>query len=139
MSIFRDIQAALMTEDTHIGHILLKTRFLAAQLDNDLLEDWVRHELEGYPRDVNVPDYRRISVTYRGTFSGPFGSGIRNAPLPSYLIEKFAGPQWVKHEERQSISSLYEMYNNVKQDKDGSLTIDATTLILPLQGKIYEG
>ena len=138
MSVLSEIQTELMQDGTHIGHILLKMRFLAAQLGNDILADWVKHELEGYPRDINVPDYRKISITYRGTFFGPFGSGIRDAPLPSYLIEQHAGEHWVTHQERQSISSLYEMYEKSKNNKDGFLQIDATNLILLLQGKIYE-
>lgn len=138
MSLIHEIQAALMKDESHIGHILLKMRFLAAQLGSDVLADWVKHELEGYPRDVTVPDYRRLSISYRGTFYGPFGSGIQNAPLPSYLIEKFAGPKWTTHEERQSISSLYEMYQINKKKMEGSFHIDATNLILLLQGKIYE-
>ena len=54
----------------------------------------MKHESEGYPSAAEVPDYRKIRVFYTGTFSGPFGSGIKNAPIPPYLIEKIAGKRW---------------------------------------------
>lgn len=41
-----------------------------------------------------LPDYRIVGVTYKGTFSGPFGSGIKNAPIPPILIKTFANDSW---------------------------------------------
>lgn len=93
MSLLREIQADLLDPNRDIGPILLKLRFLASRLGSDMLEEWVKHESEGYPTDVPVPDYRKIGVSYRATFSGPFGSGIKNAPLPSYQVKKFAGEE----------------------------------------------
>lgn len=96
-----------------------------------------KHESEGYPKDAEVPSYRVIGVSYKGTFSGPFGSGIKNAPIPPYLIEKFAGKSWTRYEIRESIAAVDEL---VRSSADGgSLGIDASNLILLLQGKIYEG
>src|SRR5690606_4809095 len=70
------------------------------------------------------------------TFSGPFGSGIKNAPISPYLIEKFAGESWTHYQMRQSIAAVDELLSNSK--KGGSLHIEAANLILLLQGKIYE-
>ena len=81
MSLLREIQASLM-EGQDIGPILLKLRFLASRLGSDLLEAWVKHESEGYPNEAEIPEYRKIGVSYVANFSGPFGSGLRNAPIP---------------------------------------------------------
>ena len=108
---------------------------LAARLGSQPLAEWVKHESEGYPTGVDVPDYRILGVSYTGTFSGPFGSGIKNAPLSPYLIEKFAGNQWTHYEMRQSIAAVDELLSNSK--RSGTLTIGAANLILLLQGKIY--
>jgi AbiTii len=91
MALLTEIQASLMQQGQQIGPILLKLRFLASRLGSGPLEEWVKHESEGYPRATEVPDYRRIAVSYTGTFFGPFGSGIENAPIPPFLIEKFCG------------------------------------------------
>jgi len=88
----------------------------------------VKHESEGYPDDAPVPDYRIIHVSYTGTFLRTVCSGINNAPIPSYLIEKFAGERWTHNENRQSISAIDELVKG--SAGSGSLQINATNLIL---------
>ena len=107
-----------MQGEQDIGPILLKLRFLASRLGSDTLEDWVKHELEGYPEGVEVPDYRKIGASYTATFSGPFGSGIRNAPIPPYLIEKYAGKQWTSIEMRQSVAAVDQLLRSGKTRKE---------------------
>ena len=138
MSLLNDIQAAVLREDAELGPILLKVRLLAARLGSQPLADWVKHESEGYPHEAPVPDYRVISVTYAANFSGPFGSGIQNAPIPSHLIKQFAGERWVSYEVRQSVAAVDELLASSSKGS-GSLSIDASNLILLLQGKVYEG
>lgn len=132
MSILRDIQAAILENNPDLGTILLKLRFLASRLGSEPLEDWVKYETEGYPQDCEIPAYRVVAVTYKGTWSGPFGSGIRNAPIPSYLIEKHAGENWIEHKVRESIAGVQEL------GKNEGLEVNASNLILLLQGKVYE-
>lgn len=136
MSLLRDIQQSLMQEDCGIGSVLLKLSFLASRLGSDLLEEWVKHESEGYPIDVEVPDYRKLSVAYKATFNGAFGSGMQNAPIPSALIIKHCGEKWVNYEERQSVAAIDCL---LAVGEDGTLELDASNLILCLQGKIYKG
>lgn len=130
------IQESVVQEGADLGSILLKLRFLASRLGSDVLEEWVKHESEGYPNDVDVPSYRVIGISYKGTFSGPFGSGIQNAPIPTHLIRQYAGDAWVNYEIRESIAGVGELVRTSAES--GSLGIDASNLILLLQGKIYE-
>ena len=139
MSLLQQIQESVVQEGSDLGSILLKLRLLAARLGSDILEEWVKHESEGYPKDAEVPSYRSVGVTYRGTFSGSFGSGINNAQIPPYLIEKHAGESWTKYEVRESIAVVDEMVKRHKNNDGGSFGIDASNLILLLQGKIYDG
>jgi hypothetical protein len=136
MGLLAEIQAALMDAQP-IGPILLKLRYLASRLGSGDLEAWVKHESEGYPPDVELPPYRKVGVAYRASFNGPFGSGIKNAPIPPYLIEKYAGAHWTSYQIRQSVSSIDELVS--ANDKSGVLHIDAANLILLLQGNVYEG
>lgn len=135
MSILREIQTALMTEGSDLGTILLKLRFLAVRLGGADLIDWIKYETEGYPEGVEVPDYRRIPVHYKGTFNGPYGAGIQNAPIPPYLIETHAGDTWTRYPLRQGIASI----EDVVRSNETTLHIDAANLILLMQGKIYQG
>ncbi|MBI4472305.1 MAG: hypothetical protein HY646_06530 [Acidobacteria bacterium] len=138
MSLLYDIQSAVLNEGSDLGPILLKVRLLAAKLGSQPLADWVKHESEGYPDDAPVPDYRIIPVTYTATFSGPFGSGINNAPIPPVMIEKLAGKQWTRYEMRQSVAAVDQLLASAAKG-DGSLSIDASDLIFRLQGKVYPG
>lgn len=138
MSLLYDIQSAVLNEGADLGPILLKVRLLAARLGSQPLADWVKYESEGYPTESAVPDYRIIPVTYTGTFSGPFGSGINNAPIPSLLIEKFAGEKWTHYEMRQSIAAVDHLLASVAKG-NGGLSLDASNLILRLQGELYPG
>jgi len=135
VSLLHDIQAAVLNEDADLGPILLKLRLLASRIGSQPLADWVKHESEGYPEDAKVPDYRILSVSYTADFSGPFGSGIRNAPISPYLIEKFAGKRWVRYEMRESIAAVDDLLAH--STEGGSLGINAANLILLLQGKVY--
>ncbi|EPH2854429.1 hypothetical protein P5G64_26440 [Serratia nevei] len=137
MSLLHQIQESVVQDGSSLGPILLKLRLLAARLGSNDLEEWVKHESEGYPQDAVLPDYRIVGVTYKGTFSGPFGSGIKNAPIPPILIKTFANDSWNNYSVRESIAAVDELVK--VSTKGGSLGINASNLILLLQGKIYKG
>lgn len=135
MSLLHEIQAAVLQDDSDLGPILLKLRLLAAKLGSQPLADWVKHESEGYPDGAELPSYRVIAVSYTASFSGPFGSGINNAPISPSLIEKFGGKSWVHYEMRRSIAAVDDLLGS--SAKGGSLHINAANLILLLQGNVY--
>lgn len=137
MSLLHEIQGALLDGNSKLAPILLKVRFIAAKLGSIALEEWVKHETEGYPKELEVPSYRIIQVSFRGTFSGPFGSGVNNAPIPAALITQYAGDHWVNHRMRQSVASIDSLVE-MSSKGDGGLQLDASNLILLLQGKVYE-
>lgn len=88
MSLLREIQSAAIEGDSDIETLLRKCRLLAARLDHAEFRNWVVWELDGYPHGVELPDYRQFHCQCFGHFSGPFGSGIRNAPIPESCIPK---------------------------------------------------
>lgn len=137
MALLHEIQESVVQDGADLGSVLLKLRLLAARLGSDVLEEWVKHESEGYPEDAAVPPYRVVGVSYKGTFLGPFSAQISNAPIPPYFIEKFAGEKWVNIDVRESIAAVDSMVRSTADG--GAFGIDASNLILLLQGKIYEG
>ncbi len=135
MSLLHEIQAAVLQEGSDLGPILLRLRLLAARIGSQPLAEWVRHESEGYPHDAELPNYRFIPVSYTANFSGPFGSGIKNAPISPFLVKKFAGEHWVRHEMRESIAAVDDLLATAEDG--GHLGINAADLILLLHGKVY--
>ena len=134
MSLLHEIQSAVLQDDSELGPILLKLRLLAARLGSQPLAEWVKHESDGYPNDAEVPKYRILGVTYSATFAGPFGSAINHAPISPYHIHQFAGEGWNSYQMRESIATVDDLLAN---DKGGSLVINASNLMLLLQGNVY--
>lgn len=137
LSLLYEIQKSVVQQDADLSSVLLKLRLLASRLGSDVLEEWVKHESEGYPMEIAVPAYRIIPVTYTGTFSGPGGASIRNAPIPSYVIEKMAGESWVQFQVRESIGAIADLLRSTNEGNHAG--IDSSNLILLLQGKVYAG
>jgi len=90
MSLLRDIQNDVIDTNVDISVILRKCKVLAVRLGNEPFENWVNQELNGYKNKKMLPDYRIVQIYSKGHFSGPFGSGIKNADIPlSCIPEKY--------------------------------------------------
>lgn len=86
-TLLRDIQDAATDASTPLSVVLRKTKVLAARLDHQPLKDWVGWELDGYPNLDVLPAYRQLrNVQVLGDFSGAFGSGLKNAPIPPMSV-----------------------------------------------------
>ena len=137
MSLLRDIQAAAIDGSTDLEILLRKCRVLAARLKNEEFRQWVENELNGYKNDQKIPDYRKYHGHCIGHFLGPFGSGLRNAPIPQASIPAEIRDRLTKVNFHQSVSSLQ---NLVDDCKTGSLRQDWPADANALFGQeIYDG
>jgi AbiTii len=93
MSLLREIQDDAVASDSDIASLLRKCKLLGARLGNAEFSLWVDRELNGYPDRDSLPEYRRLLVQSFGHFSGPFGSGMKNAPIPL----SFLGAEFCEH------------------------------------------
>lgn len=90
MSLLREIQDAAVDSKGDLASLLRRCKILAARLGNEEFKSWVEQELSGYETVETLPDYRVFSVHSKGHFSGAFGSGLKNAPIPmSCIPEEF--------------------------------------------------
>ena len=135
MALLHQIQETLLDEEKGIGPALLKFKFLAAKLGSEPLEDWVEHEMEGYPREIEVPDYRLANLAYTGNFANS-AHQYTNHPIPTSLIFKHTSEEWVVHKIREGMSAIDHIVN--RATSSGKLTIDTSDLVLLLQDKIFE-
>lgn len=134
MALLSDIQESLLTEGSNIGTALLKLRFMASRLGSDVLEDWVRHEAEGYPQDTPVPPYRLAELAFSGTFVN-IVQEISNAPIPNYIVKKHAGAPWDPYEIRESVAVIESMLST--KPHEASFGVNSSNLLLLLQGNVY--
>jgi len=63
-------------------------KILAVRLGNKEFKQWVDNELNGYASGNDLPRYRVLHTESYGDFSGPFGSGLRNVPIPPSCLPK---------------------------------------------------
>jgi len=107
--LLRQIQDDAVSSTVPVSELLRRCQVLAARLGITELDEWVRHELNGYPADAELPDYRICPGIARGHFSGPFGSGIRHAVLPARNLPK-EFRQWAREVRlRQPIATIEDL------------------------------
>lgn len=135
MSLLEDIQQAAVESRTDLATLLRKCKLLAARLDNRPLEDWVLWESNGYPDEVPVPEYRAWPLELRGHFFGPFGSGIKNAPIPSMCIPANVRKSYTEYECRQSVASIEAV---LADSKSGTVRVATDDLAVALGSDVYE-
>jgi hypothetical protein len=75
--------------DGSVPALLRRIKVLAAFTDTPELTQWAKREINGYPPEAPLPEYRGpIPVRPLGHFVGPFGSEIQNVPIPSFTFPK---------------------------------------------------
>ena len=137
MTLLEEIQTAAVDQRSDLGTILRKCKLLAVRLRSQPLENWLLYESNGYPPEIIVPDYRVWSLDLKGHFSGPFGSGIQNAPIPSSCLREDIRKVYRNCECRQSIASLEAMLDKSKAG-GGVFQISTGDLAVVLGTKVYQ-
>lgn len=83
MTALEDLIDGASGDAVPVATLLRKVKVVASRLGSVALEEWVDHELTGYPPGAGLPDYRGpFHAEVKGHFGGPAGSGLRNAPVP---------------------------------------------------------
>lgn len=83
-SLVLDLQAAALDEDQSVSSVLRKAKVVASKLNLADALSWIDAELSGYESELDVPDYRKLTVSveafnpYHGWQKIQFGSdGLR--------------------------------------------------------------
>jgi hypothetical protein len=135
VSLLSEIQQSLLADGSDLGRTLLKIKFLASRIGSHVLEDWVGHEISGYPAGTPVPEYRTTSLIYHATVSN-IAYIRQNAPVPIAMIAKLAGKSWLTHDLRDGIAVIEDRI--ARSDDNAKYSIDASNLLLLIQDKIFE-
>jgi hypothetical protein len=107
--LLRTIQDGALSTHMPVVELLRRCQVLAARQKIPDLGTWVQHELNGYPDNAELPAYRVLPGHAMGHFTGPFGSGIRNAVLPATNLPEEL-QHWAREAQfRQPIATLEEI------------------------------
>ena len=100
------IQDGAISSKVPITELLRLCQVLGSKIGTNEVGEWVQNELNGYPVDADLPEYRVLRGLAQGHFIGPAGSGLRNATLPaSHLPEELR--HWAERiDYRYPISAL---------------------------------
>ena len=83
MTLLQEILDAAVRSEVPLTDLLRRCKVLSSRLRHAELGTWADHELNGYPGDQPLPEYRILkSVQSKGHFSGPLGSEMKNVFLP---------------------------------------------------------
>lgn len=135
MTLLEDIQNSAIDSQSDLGTLLRKCKLLAARLGSQPLEDFLLWESNGYPDNVEVPDYRIWSLEVKGHFAGPFGSGLRNAPVPLACLPEKGRESYERYNCRYSIASIEAI---LAKSKTGNVQVSTGDLSLVLGTNVYE-
>ncbi len=120
MTLLAEIRDAALDSNVNLADLLRKCLVLAARLKHDEFRAWVSAELQGYDfDDTDLPDYRCYPTGSVGHFSGPFGSGLRNAPIPAHLFPEPLRTRIVTH---RFVQPVGELEQSIKSGKKGMLS-----------------
>lgn len=107
VSLLQEIQNGAIRTDDSVAVLLRQCLVLAARLRNDELRDWAKLELNGYPNDLALPQYRpKIQTQVLGNFSGPFGSGAENMGLSRGVVPEEFRDDLFSTEVRQGVAEI---------------------------------
>jgi hypothetical protein len=133
--LLRQIQEDAVSNAVPVSTLLRRCQMFAARVGIPELGAWVRHELDGYPSDVDLPEYHVFDGVARGHFFGPFGSGIRNAVLPAGNLPEGVRDWARKAYIRQPIVALEEVAKKGEHNVTFPWPAD---LVAHVQGRFYE-
>ena len=117
-----------------VSDSLRKCLILAFQLKNERLKEWVENELNGYDKQADVPEYRKVQLHSRGNFSGPAGSWLPSRALPISVLKQEHRGMLVS-----ALAAPIGSYEDLP-DKKGELIINwPPGLIVRYQSRFIEG
>jgi len=136
MSLLNEIINSAVSEDSNLGEILRKCKVLASKLNNPTLAEWLIHEANGYPKESDIPGYRKLTLTVKGNFDNCAYS-VSNVTVPNMCIPKEARETFKYSEFRESVHSAQELIRGANET--GIYKTSVGDLAVFLHNKVYDG
>jgi AbiTii len=135
MKLLDEIVDLAVEGETSLPVLLRKCLVLSHRLKNERLKVWTENELDGYPNDDALPDYRVTNTNSKGIFFGALGSKIQNQPIPTLVLKEHHRALVEVAHLRSPIAS-YQL--GTKGEGEWSIPW-SPNLIAIYQAKFYEG
>jgi hypothetical protein len=141
MKLLQEIKSELTDSNNNLSDILRKAKIIASLLKNTEVKSWVERELNGYygVEKSLLPDYRVNRAQNYGHFSGPFGSGLRNANIPVDFLPETIKSAFQNLEFRQGIGELQSMVDSGVQQMANKWPAEIIAYMQHNVQGLYEG
>lgn len=134
MGLLAEIQNDAVNDTTPVATLLRKVMVLASNLDSGVLEDWVKLEMNGYPVDVEVPEYRRIKMNFKVSGAN-IAYKITGMPIATRLVASATGVEDIHiFRCRQAIATIVPVDVNTANP----MTVSMNNYSHMLYGKVIE-
>jgi hypothetical protein len=108
-TLLQEIQEGCTVPNTPLSALLRKALILSKRLLHPPLGEWAQRELEGYPENIELPNYRgRRPCQVLGRFEAGLGSGFVN-PIPSANVEEEHRSMLFEFELRKGVAMYEEL------------------------------
>jgi hypothetical protein len=131
MSLIQEIEDGAAGNEMPITTLLRKCLVLAHRLGSKPAVDWIEWELNGYPQDAAVPDYRKLPLVIKANLVDLTRRATGFAIEPAYLGPDSA--RWTSHDYRASISAVEE----VMRGAEGTVAFQMGNLSIFLQSRKF--
>jgi len=111
MGLLQDIQADAINQDAPLSNMLRKCLVLAYKLNNDEFRQWIEHEMNGYPANMPVPNYR-IYVGEPRANARNIAWHVTGSPIPAGAIPEEYLEDAMKLEFRQGVGAYASIQDN---------------------------
>ncbi len=95
MKLLNEIIDALSSQESSLTDALLKTKVLLHKIGHKELVEWVNHELNGYPHDGDLPEYRILPAQVLANMAN-MAYQVNSHPIPLRHLE---------HDQRESLET----------------------------------
>ncbi|MBD5131428.1 MAG: ABC transporter substrate-binding protein [Clostridiales bacterium] len=112
-----ELQQELLSKDCDILNALRKAHIIATKLKLSEFDSWIQQELNGYSRESDAPDYRRVRGVLRAfnPYVGWIPAMIDNSSLEETIcLRKLIDPI-------SSLMDLYDNSNDIQLEYTGSI------------------
>lgn len=136
MGLLAEIQSDALDDKVPVATLLRKVMVLASNLDSGILEDWVRHELNGYPNSVDVPKYRTMGINFKAS-GADIVRQYNRMPIAQLVVEKAAENSEISTFKcRQAIGTI--SIDEINKS-DGTLRVNFDNYIPLIQQQLEDG
>jgi hypothetical protein len=99
-----------------LSDVLMKAKVLASRLRSRKFRQWIESEINGYPTEQKLPDYRIVGTRIEGWFGGYFGASQGGVPMSTSHLEADFRRVFNEAEIRNGVSYIEDLVKGEEND-----------------------